>query len=164
MCQSLKFLVEKLIKDGHLRRYVKDVDHKEESEQVVDRITTEAAILSEFMLAINYIIGGPSDNQYQLKRQQKKLLIAATVKARINAIHTKGSHEETNPIDGFISFPPLNPNRIIMPHYDVLVLTLYINGFDVHGVLVDPSNAKNLLQLPAFKQMKLSLVMLNSTG
>ena len=51
-----------------------------------------------------------------------------------------------------------------MPHYDALVLTLCINGFDVHRVLVCPGNAVDLLQLPAFKQMKLSLGMLNSAG
>ena len=50
-----------------------------------------------------------------------------------------------------------------MPHYDALVLTLCINGFDVHRVLEDPSSVADLLQLPAFKQMKLSLGMLNST-
>ena len=49
-----------------------------------------------------------------------------------------------------------------MPHYDALVLNLYINGFDVHKVLVDPSNAADLMQLPAFIQMKLSSDMLNS--
>ena len=38
-CRSLKFLVEKLIKAGHLRRYVKEVDHREESGQATDRIT-----------------------------------------------------------------------------------------------------------------------------
>ena len=48
-----------------------------------------------------------------------------------------------------------------MPHYDALVLPLYINGFDVHRVLVDPGSATDLLQLPAFRQMKLSLEMLN---
>ena len=49
-----------------------------------------------------------------------------------------------------------------MPHYDALVLTLYINGFDVHRVLVGPGSATDLLQLPAFRQMKLSSEMLNS--
>ena len=34
----------------------------------------------------------------------------------------------------------------------------------MHRVLVDPGSAENLLQLPAFKQMKLSLGMLNSAG
>ena len=33
-----------------------------------------------------------------------------------------------------------------MPHYDALVLTLYISGFDVHKILVDPGSAANLLQ------------------
>ena len=48
------------------------------------------------------------------------------MKARINAIHTEGNHEETKPIDGPISFSLVNPNRIIVPHYDALVLTLCI--------------------------------------
>ena len=51
-----------------------------------------------------------------------------------------------------------------MSHYDVLVFTLCINGFDVHKVLVDLSSAIDLLQLPAFRQMKLSLGMMNSAG
>ena len=48
-----------------------------------------------------------------------------------------------------------------MPHYDALVLTLCINGFDVHRVLVDPGNAVDILQLPSVIQMKLSSNMLN---
>ena len=50
-----------------------------------------------------------------------------------------------------------------MPHYDALVLTLCINDFDVHKVLVDPGRAADMLQLPAFERMKLSSGMLNST-
>ena len=50
-----------------------------------------------------------------------------------------------------------------MPHYDALVITLYINDFDVHRVLVDPNSAVDLLQLPDFEQMKLSLGILNLT-
>ena len=44
------------------------------------------------------------------------------------------------------------------------MLTLCINGFDVHRVLVDPGSAADLLQLPTFRRMKLSLSMLNSIG
>ena len=51
-----------------------------------------------------------------------------------------------------------------MPHYDALVLTLCINGFDVHRVLIDLSSATDLLQLPTFKQMKLSFGVVNSVG
>ena len=49
-----------------------------------------------------------------------------------------------------------------MAHYDALVLTLCINGFDVHKVLVDSGSSVDLLQLSAFIQMKLSSGMLNS--
>ena len=49
-----------------------------------------------------------------------------------------------------------------MPYYDALVLKLCIKGFDVHMVLIDPDSVVDLLQLPAFKRMKLSLGVLNS--
>ena len=86
---------------------------------------------------------------------------AVTVKARVNAIHMGGSSEEIKPIDDPISFPPINLNMVIVPHYDALVLALCISGFDVHRVLVDPDSVADLLQSPAFNQMKLSLGMLN---
>ena len=74
----------------------------------------------------------------------------------------EGNHEETKPIDGPISFHPVNLNRIIVPHYDALVLTLCINGFVVYRVLLDLGSATDLLLLLAFKKMNLSLGMLNS--
>ena len=51
-----------------------------------------------------------------------------------------------------------------MPHYDALVLTLCINGFNVHRVLIGPGSTTDLLQLPAFKYMKLSLGVVDSAG
>ena len=77
----------------------------------------------------------------------------------MNVVHI--GQGEVEPVDGLISIPPVNLNRVIVPHYDALVLTLCINGFDVHMVLVDPANATDLLQLPTFTQMKLSPGMLN---
>ena len=87
-----------------------------------------------------------------------------TIKARVNVINTRGNREETKSIDGPISFPSVNQNMVTIPYYDALVLTICISGFDVHKVLVDPSSTTNLLQLPAFNQMKLSLGMLNLVG
>ena len=156
--------MERLIKAGHLRRYIKEVDRGAEFRPPVDKITVGVTSPSESRSTINYILGGLSDDQYQSKRQQKKLLRAATVKARVNAIHMGGSHEETKPIDGPISFPSVKSNMVIVPHYDALVLTLCISDFDVHRVLVYPGSVIDLLQLPAFNQMKLSSRMLNLTG
>ena len=67
----------------------------------------------------------------------------------MNVVHTKSIQGEVESIDGPISFPLVNPNRVIIPHYDALVLTLCINVFDVNKVLVDPGSAIDLLQLLA---------------
>ena len=162
-CRSIKLLIERLIKAGHLKRYINEVDHEEESAPTSGRVTTGVIVPPAPRVAINYILGGSLNDQYQSKGQQKKLLRAAMVKARVYAIHMGDSREDNKPIDDPISFPPINPNKVIMPHYEALVFTLCINGFDVHRVLVDSGSATNLLQLPAFNQMKLSPLMLNST-
>ena len=88
-CQSLKFLVEKLIKAGHLRRYLRDAEQGVESGQHTGRITAIPTVQLEPRPTINYILGGPTDDRYQSKRQQKKLVRAATIKARVNAVHTE---------------------------------------------------------------------------
>ena len=79
----------------------------------------------------------------------------------MNTISTLESSTAVQPIDGPISFPPINPAWVITPHYDALILTLCINNFDVHRVLVNSGSATELLHLPAFRQMKVSLGHLN---
>ena len=54
--------------------------------------------------------------------------------------------------------------RVITPHYDALILTVCINSFDVHMVLVDPGSVTDLLHLLAFKQMRVPIDHLHSTG
>ena len=152
-------MVEKFIKVGHLRRYVKEPDYGMESGQATDKITASVTTPTEPIPVINYILGSLYDDQYRSKHQQNKLLRAATVKDKVNVIQGEGRREENKPTYGLISFPPVNSNRIIVPHY--MVLTLCINGFNVHRVLIDPGGAADLLQLPAFEQMKLSSRMLN---
>ena len=92
------------------------------------------------------------------------MLRVVSVRARINTINTPESNATIQPVDGPISFPPINPTRVITPHYDALVLTLCINNFDVHRVLVDPSSAADLLHFPTFQQMKVPLDRLSSVS
>ena len=49
------------------------------------------------------------------------------------------------PIDGIVTFPPVDANRILQLHEDDLVLTLGVGGFDVSRVLVDPGSSTDLL-------------------
>ena len=60
-------MVEKLIKAGHFRRYIREIEHGVESRQAADIITAGATAPLEYKPTINYILGGPSDDQYQLK-------------------------------------------------------------------------------------------------
>ena len=73
----------------------------------------------------------------------------------MNTIHIPNSSRVIRPIDDPISFPLVNQSRVI-------VLTLCINDFDVHRVLVDHASAADLLQLPVFKQMNISFDRLSS--
>ena len=129
-----------------------------------DRAIVEIENVPESRSTINFILGGPTDSQYQSKKQRRRILKAASVKARVNIISNRGDAPAVLPVDGLISFPPINPTRVITPHYDALVLTVCINSFDVHRVFVDPGSATDLLHLPAFNQMKVPVDRLHSVG
>ena len=92
------------------------------------------------------------------------MLRTTSVRARVNTISDRGDVPAVLLVDSPISFPPINPTRVITPHYDALVLTVCINSFNVHKVLVDPGNAADLLHFPTFKQMGVPIDHLHSAG
>ena len=92
------------------------------------------------------------------------MLWTTSVNARVNTISNQGDVPAVQPVDDPISFPPINPTRVITPYYDALVLTVCIKNFDVHRVLVDPGSAADLLHLSAFSQMKVPIDHLHSAG
>ena len=163
-CQSLKFLVEKLIRAGHLRRYIREPISGVTAAPMADTIIVDTEHASGPKQTINFILGGSVDNQYQSKKQRRKMLCTASVRARVNIVSAQENITTVRPIDGPRSFPPINPTRVITPHYDALILIVSINSFDVHRVLVDPGNVADLLQLPTFKKMRVPLDHLSSTG
>ena len=57
--RSLKFLVEKMIKAGHLGRYVREIDQGPERRQDANIITIGAVAPPITRPAINYILGDP---------------------------------------------------------------------------------------------------------
>ena len=149
---SLKFLVEKLIRAGHHRRYLREPTPGAATATTVGGVVVEIEHAPGPRSTINFILGGPADNQYQSKKQRRRMLWTASVRARVKTISDRGDVLVVLPLDDPISFPPINPTRVITPHYDVLVLTVCINSFDVHRVLVDPGSAADLLHLLAFSR------------
>ena len=53
-----------MIKAGHLRRYIREVDREEKSAPATGRIITSVAAPPESRPAINYILGGSLDDLY----------------------------------------------------------------------------------------------------
>ena len=157
-------MIERLIRAGHLRRFIREPTRATETAPALNRAIVATEHLSESQPTINFILGGPVDDQYQSRRQRRKMLHTASTRVRINTISTPESSTTLHPIDGLVSFPPINPTRILTPHYDALILTLCINNFDVHRVLIDPGSAAELLHLPALTQMKVPLSHLSSAG
>ena len=121
-CRNLKFMVEKLSRASHLRRYIREMIRVAEAALAVEKIAAEAKLPPKPRPTINYILGGPADDQYQSKCQKKRLLRSATVRALINIIHAPDSSKAVQPIDNPISFPPINSSKVITPHHDALVL------------------------------------------
>ena len=157
-------MVEKMVQAGHLRRYLREPTRGATVAPTTNRVIAKIEPASEPQSTINFILGGSADNQYQSKKQRRRMLREASVRAKINTISNWGYVPTILSVDGPISFPPINPTRVITPHYDALVLTVCINSFDVHMVLVDPGNTADLLYLPAFNQMKIQTHHLHSAS
>ncbi|RVW13690.1 hypothetical protein CK203_094013 [Vitis vinifera] len=106
---------------------------------------------------INYINGGPSDEEYDSRRKRQKLLRAASIRERINSIRPGLTGGGPRPIDGTIIFPPVDPTRTLQPHRDALILSLEIGDFDVRRILVDPGSSADLVQASVVSHMGHSL-------
>ena len=75
-CQGLKFLVERLIRAGHLRRFIREPTRRTETAPAADRAIVATEHSSEPRPTINFVLGGPIDDQYQSKKQRRKMLNA----------------------------------------------------------------------------------------
>ena len=67
-CQSLKFPIEKLIQVWHLRRYLREPTRRATAAPAADRAVVDIEHASGPRPTINFILGGPADNQYQSKK------------------------------------------------------------------------------------------------
>ena len=113
---------------------------------------------------INYINGGPSDEEYDFRRKRQKLLRAASIRERINFIRPGLTGGGPRPVDGTIIFPPVDPTRILQPHRDALILSLEIGDFDVRRILVDPGSSADLVQASVVGHMGYTLTGLENPG
>ena len=147
-CWCLHYLVERLIKAGHSQNHNSGAPKAPAATKAV----------------INYINGGPSDEEYDSKRKRQKLLRAASIREHINSIRPGLTRGGPRPIDGTIIFPPVDPTRTLQPHRDALILSLEIGDFDVRRILVDPGSSTDLVQASVISHMGHSLTGLENPG
>ena len=118
-CQSLKFLVEKLIRAEHRRVATAPI-----ADRVV--IGTEHALGPR--PAINFILGGPDDSQYQFKKQRREMLQAASVRAKGTPLAPERTSQQFSRLTTLYPFPLLTLPRslplITMHLYLPCVLTV----------------------------------------
>ena len=76
-CQSLKFLVKKLIRARHLRIYIQEPTRGVAVAPTVDRVVVDIEHALGPRPAVNFILGVPVNSQYQSKKQRRKMLCAA---------------------------------------------------------------------------------------
>ncbi|XP_034697196.1 uncharacterized protein LOC117923049 [Vitis riparia] len=155
-CRSLQYLLERLIKVGHLRQYLRSDAGGRDASRNHNSGTPKAVI--------NYINGGPSDEEHDSKRKRQKLLQEAMVRERVNSILLGITGGGPRPIDGTIIFPPIDPTRILRPHRDALILSLGMDKFDVGCNLIDSGSSADLVQASVISHMEHNLVGLENLG
>ncbi|XP_034704229.1 uncharacterized protein LOC117928460 [Vitis riparia] len=161
-CRSLQYLVERIIKAGHLRQYLRSDARDRDASRGHD--SGAPAVPAAPKAVINYINGGSSDEEINSKRKRQKLLREAMVRERVNSIRPEITGGSPHPIDGTITFPPVNPTQILRPHRDTLILSLGIDKFDVRRILVDPGSSADLVQASVVSYIGHNLVGLENPG
>ncbi|RVX00192.1 hypothetical protein CK203_026716 [Vitis vinifera] len=114
MCRSLHYMVEDLLKVGHLKQYIRTTPRGEGSSHGRGPRAPTAPVRA----VINYIHREPLDDEYSSKRKRQRLLRAATVREHVSSIRPGLVDGSIHPIDGTIVFPVVDPpkccNRIEM--------------------------------------------------
>ena len=141
--KSLHYLVEKLVRAGHLKQYIR-LERRHGDAARSSANTTPTTLVAPKAI-INYIHGWSIDEKYNSKWKIQRLLQASFVRERVSSIQPGLTNGGMRPIDGVITFPPVDPNRVLQPHQDVIILTLGINYLDVRRILVDPGSSTDLL-------------------
>nr|CAN73594.1 hypothetical protein VITISV_004696 [Vitis vinifera] len=150
-CRSLQYLVEKLIKAGHQKQYLRSDTERKITSQHYNPGAPRAP--ADPKAVINYINGGPSNEEYDSRQKRQKLLRAASIHERINFIRPGLTGGGPHPIDGTIIFPPVDSTRTLQPYRDALILSLEVGDFDVRRILVDPGSSADLVQASVVSHM-----------
>lgn len=154
--------MEKLIKDEHLKWRVRALGGQDEVVQEVLEQASTSLIVPR--MVINYIHGRLIDDKYNSRKQRRRLLYATSVRESVSIVQCTFTNGSARLIDNSIIFLPIDPSWVILPQKDALVLTLVVDVFDMHRILIDPGSSVDLLQMSTYRQMRYSSSALENLG
>ena len=101
-CKSLHYLVQKLIRVGHLKQYVCTVGKQRETTQ--EAVVQASTSLAAPRVVIIYIHGSPINDRYSSKQKKRGLLCAVSIRVRVNSVQCNFSKGVCAPLTTQLPF------------------------------------------------------------
>ena len=152
-CYALKEQIEALIRQGKLRKFVRQ-DNQEarpeprppRQEENKDRMKDPSRdIIGEIRTIVRGLASGGTS------RSSRK----AYARQAHNILITQRPWKSVKMNDQIITFSEDDARGIHQPHDDALVVTMTIAGFITRRVLIDNRSSTDIIYLPTYQQMKI---------
>ncbi|KAJ8615907.1 hypothetical protein MRB53_035279 [Persea americana] len=147
-CRSYKSHLENLVKEGHLREYIKQEgrgDDRPPRRDADNQDSEPEGVIHVIHLATPPKKSSQARTEARRASHKKKVLTAAPEQAAKKA-KTEGVR---------IWFSDKDLEDVELPHNDALVLTLKLQNFLVQRALVDPGSSSEVLYYDCFKKLGL---------
>nr|XP_016445023.1 PREDICTED: uncharacterized protein LOC107770249 [Nicotiana tabacum] len=146
-CRHLREEVATLLKHSYLREFLSD---RAKNNYVRDKSDTQTSRLGEEppRQMINMIFGENDING---------ITFSAAKKTKVSTTHSKRLWDDGS------TFTDEDADRLLLPHKDVLVISLNVLNFKIKHVLVDPGSSVNIIQWRVLDQAKLTGSIVSTT-
>ena len=147
-CYDLKQQIEALIKQGKLQRFIKKERADQPPQEQNPRRDNERPRLP--IGDIRMIVGGTAVTGSSKRARKTYLRMVQNVQLTGAAPRIAQRESLT------IGFSEEDARHFHHPHDDVLVVSIWIEDYNMHRVLIDNGSSANILYYPAFQQMGIS--------
>ncbi|XP_043811987.1 uncharacterized protein LOC122723548 [Manihot esculenta] len=148
-CYQLIAEIERLIKRGHLRNFVKKPEGQRPRPNPVEQTSRRAGagpVNDGSSGTINMIVGGTGGRMSRRGKKRSREGESSSAEVMQVVEHSPGA----------ITFSPEDSQGVQMPHDNALVIEAVIHNYRVKKILVDDGSKVNLLPYRVFQQMGIS--------
>ncbi|CAA0823046.1 Unknown protein, partial [Striga hermonthica] len=149
--KHLKDEIERLIKAGHLKKFIYKDRERSSRRRERSRIPRKRARTPENeelpqKSVIHMIFGGPTDRDSNRAR-----------KAYSQGWHAKVEVQQVDEGGPVMNFGPKDVGEVEKPHNDALMITAQVSGYKVQIVFVDIGSSVNVIFYDCLKRMELDI-------